>query len=180
MNKKRPAVSPPPGVSNGSEVFQSHRLIVVVLRLIYCVSRHIINATCSSCGGTRKVITSKPRNPGQCRSCARKIVHGYISRYFTGFKIGRWKAGAKERDMPWILTCADLDRLWEWQDGKCALSGLPLTTAECSLDRIDSDGVYEPANIQFTTSAVNMAKGTMSVREFVEMCRTVQSHHDQG
>lgn len=80
-----------------------------------------------------------------------------------------------------------LSELWKRQDGKCAISGLPiqlpkdtvnstkirsLTTA--SLDRIDSTKGYIKGNVQFLAFAINLGKNHHSdsdMREFVAAIR---------
>ena len=58
-----------------------------------------------------------------------------------------------------------LDKLLDAQDGICAISGLPLQFAGdddpelcCSLDRIDSNGHYEPGNLQIVCRFINRWK----------------------
>lgn len=72
------------------------------------------------------------------------------------------------------LTIAYLENLWVEQDGKCAISGLPMQhksplvspLEQASLDRIDSDVGYIQGNVQFILLPLNYAKGQVSDAEF--------------
>ncbi len=77
------------------------------------------------------------------------------------------------------LTESYLQDLWNTQQGNCAWTGIPLTLVKtttgggprfysASLDRIDSAKGYIQGNVQFVLSALNLAKGNGSDREFVE------------
>jgi hypothetical protein len=75
--------------------------------------------------------------------------------------------------------------VFEKQEGKCALSGVPLvfgttkkgscTTA--SLDRIDSKYGYVRGNIQWVHKTLNIMKMALSVEDFVAWCHRVASQH---
>ncbi|TMV10328.1 hypothetical protein FGK63_04505 [Ruegeria sediminis] len=68
-----------------------------------------------------------------------------------------------------------LCRAWEEQDGRCALTGLPMllpqkrrpvTELVASIDRKDSAGHYSPDNIQLTCWFANRWKGTQADHDF--------------
>lgn len=76
-----------------------------------------------------------------------------------------------------------LKELWDTQDGKCAISGLPmiLDTAtgsatkkipkhpyKASLDRIDSNKSYTKDNIQFVCMSINYMKNEFGNKEILE------------
>lgn len=64
--------------------------------------------------------------------------------------------------------------LWDKQDAKCALTGIPLSfntpnkLLYPSLDRKDCNIGYTKGNVQFTCTAANLGKGACSDAEFKE------------
>ena len=85
------------------------------------------------------------------------------------------------------LTPADLVAMYHRQQGKCALSGVPLLCGSASvrqygamsLDRCVPALGYEVHNVQLLTRAVNNAKSTMCKDEFVAMCKNVGKWNDE-
>jgi hypothetical protein len=82
-------------------------------------------------------------------------------------------------------TARELEKLFNDQDGKCALTG-DLLEYEQYADNARCDhnvpvcrgGVSTTDNLQWVTATINAAKGKMTNEEFVEMCRKVVSHAD--
>ena len=76
--------------------------------------------------------------------------------------------------------------LYEAQEGVCAISGVELQHDEedadraliCSLDRIDSDGHYEPGNLQVVCRFINFWKSDSADAEFRRLIRIVQTSAD--
>lgn len=76
--------------------------------------------------------------------------------------------------------------MWESQKGRCAMSGLPMTSVNggsmranmhnVSVDRIDSFQNYKKGNVQLVCMAVNKMKSTFSSAEFVSIARNVTRH----
>lgn len=69
----------------------------------------------------------------------------------------------------------------EAQDYKCALTGRDLSPDSASVDHIiplSCGGTNTIDNVHIVHSVVNQAKGTMTVDEFVAMCREVIQHVD--
>lgn len=71
------------------------------------------------------------------------------------------------------INTDNLMRLFYRQDGRCALSGRELTPENVQLDHIDpfagSDD-HTIGNVHLVTAEINIAKGCMTVDEFVAMC----------
>ena len=94
------------------------------------------------------------------------------------------KAGAKNKGRTFALTIAQLEKLYRSQKGKCALSGTFIylgsrRRTNASLDRINSDGHYTLGNVQWVSKAANMARGSMTVDEFVKLCEQVTQHRSR-
>ena len=71
------------------------------------------------------------------------------------------------------VTAGQVLKLVRRQDFKCAISGRTLTPETASLDHIvplGRGGEHTLANIWIVNHQVNLAKGTLSVEEFVSMC----------
>ena len=69
----------------------------------------------------------------------------------------------------------------EEQNFRCALSDRKLTPETASLDHIiplSRGGTHEIDNLWVVEHLVNSAKGTMTVDEFIAMCRDVASHQN--
>lgn len=81
----------------------------------------------------------------------------------------------------------DVDEEYLWriflnQGGKCALSGVDLvfearSRDTASLDKINSEGGYTKGNVQWLTLGVNVAKGLLSVEEYINVCSLVVKKH---
>ena len=87
---------------------------------------------------------------------------------------------AKYRGKECDLTIDYIKDLWKKQNGKCAITRIPLihptkATNKClmaSLDRIESDKGYIIGNVQFVTCAINYAKNSHSdsdIRDFIKL-----------
>ena len=77
------------------------------------------------------------------------------------------------------VTAKMIMQLIEQQSFRCALSGKTLTPETASLDHIlplARGGKHELSNLWAVDHQVNSAKGTMTVDEFVSMCRDIASH----
>lgn len=77
------------------------------------------------------------------------------------------KCRNRNKKLEFDLDESLLEFLWRKQEGRCAITGAPLTIqnsktkktpSSASLDRIDSSEGYVPGNVQFLAYAVNMAK----------------------
>lgn len=106
--------------------------------------------------------------------------HGEISaQYWAGVRIR-----AEKRGITFNLSIEEAWTQFMQQNGKCALTGLPLLFPQvvkdrgtASLDRISSDGIYEAGNVQWVHVTINKMKGSLPQKEFVAFCKAVSSHH---
>jgi 5-methylcytosine-specific restriction endonuclease McrA len=79
------------------------------------------------------------------------------------------------------VTTTQIKKLIESQNYRCALTNRPLTPETASLDHkqpISRGGTHEVANLWVVEHFVNTAKGSLTVEEFVSMCRDVVRHQD--
>lgn len=97
-----------------------------------------------------------------------------------------WKSikwGAKDRDIPFGITIEFAWDLFLKQEGRCALTGIPLFMTRAwnsgrgegnghtaSLDRIKSSGGYAQGNVWWVHSAVNWMKHVLTTEELVNWC----------
>lgn len=81
------------------------------------------------------------------------------------------------------LSLDDLKNIWDKQQGRCVYTGLPLTPKghrinTVSLDRIDSNGIYEQSNVQLVCVAVNRMKLDHDEKVFIQLCRIVARNNE--
>lgn len=97
------------------------------------------------------------------------------------------KAGAGTRNFEFNITKEDMWQQWLKQEGKCALSGIPITIERnykkmkegmsASLDRIDSTKGYTVDNIQWVHKDLNKMKMNYPNEYFIEMCKLVANNN---
>jgi hypothetical protein len=118
-----------------------------------------------------------------CMSCAKTVFNEdtYIARYF------KWKVQerASNNGFECSIDVKYLEELFSKQDGKCAISGVPLKferykeihKSTASLDRIDNSLGYVRGNVQWVHKDVNMARGSMSQESFIKMCKIIAQYN---
>lgn len=82
-------------------------------------------------------------------------------------------------ERPAAVTATAIMGLVERQGFRCALSGRELTPQTASLDHIvplARGGEHNIHNIWVVDQQINGAKGTLTLDEFVAMCRDVVRH----
>ncbi len=145
---------------------------------------------CTKCNKTVNYIVDLIRNKSYrkklCYGCSKHKLTGSDSplyrgtKYFTGKKYSAWKQSAAVRKLKWTLSKKKLEKLYEKQEGLCALSGLPLEKSgplQISLDRIDSKKPYPLSNVQFVCSVINLMKNKYSEEDFVYYCTKVAEYN---
>ena len=126
-------------------------------------------SVCKSCRTTRANKSSK-RNTSMENNPAwrgyREIPMGWFSKYFL--RKGRKRTGN--------VTLEDIWQMYEAQERKCALSGVPISFKKtelgisASIDRIDSNKEYTKDNIQLVHKDVNIMKNKFNQIDFIEFC----------
>ena len=86
------------------------------------------------------------------------------------------------------MTIEYLWSLYREQKGRCKLTGVRLTfpkscaehyrgKGNASLDRINSKRGYVVGNVQWVIKPANLAKHSLTEKQFVELCRKVVAYH---
>lgn len=148
---------------------------------------------CSNCGKKDfetllyRVISGEAKSCG-CRIDFYQKFTGENSSQFTGYREIRgstWykiKCHAKSRNLELKISIKDVWNLYEKQNGKCALSGVPIKFGKitrnkgdisASLDRIDSSRGYTLDNIQLVHKDINAIKSNFSEEYFVMLCNII-------
>lgn len=126
---------------------------------------HLLSGKTKSCGNCSR----KGRNWKGCGTVSR-TYYSSVKRGAVGSK-GRkpvkFSVGIKH--MAWLLD--------EVQNGKCALTGLPISIKDktASLDRVDSSEGYVEGNLQWLHKDINMMKRHYNQGYFVAMCNLVSN-----
>jgi len=127
--------------------------------------------------------------------CFRKDRVGKKSKHWKGCGdipasyLWKLKGHASRRKIEVTITVEYLWKLWQEQQGSCALSGLILTYPQsfrklssglgnASLDRIDSYKGYIEGNVQWVDKDINFMKQRLSQDRFIELCNTVSRHQE--
>ena len=79
------------------------------------------------------------------------------------------------------FDCSYLKLLWNKQDGRCAISNIPMTykmgigrvPTNVSVDRINSAKSYSADNIQLVCMAVNQMKSNLQIDELIFFCKEI-------
>lgn len=137
---------------------------------------YLKNTPSPSCGCTH-------RKQWKAEQCPRWKGCGELS----GAYFSRTIKSAKRRGIEFRLSINQLWQLFVAQEGKCALTGLPLRFGRyedripeyrqtASLDRIDSEKGYIQGNVWWVHKDVNLMKNELTLERFVEVCRLVTEH----
>lgn len=151
---------------------------------------HWVKCTCD-CGKTTIVPLNSLKNK-KIKSCGcQKNLSKEESKSFTGYKeisgkffsrIKRTASGGTNKRKrickDFNLTIQFLWDLYEQQNRKCALSGLPITfdskselnDGTCSLDRKNSQLGYVPENVQWVHKKINIMKNSLLDIDFINLC----------
>lgn len=100
------------------------------------------------------------------------------------------RAGAVKRGMLFALDSDDVLAMFLKQNGRCALTDLPMdweatatnsrsarNNKAPSIDRIDSKGNYAVGNVQLVLLVANIMKNDLPTDMFVALCRRVADHN---
>ena len=153
-----------------------------------------IDCRCS-CGSIKKIRANHllDGTKTQCKKCSVREkspnwrgVGSIPATAFTNIKLR-----AKARNKNFTVTIEYLSKMFDSQNGKCAISGLPISFGEvgknlsnaigtASLDRIDSSIGYVEGNVQWVHKYINSMKNSHSMEYFIQLCREVVSYNDSN
>lgn len=126
-----------------------------------------------------------------CRMCGTRISLGYkdtgdlaldiVSRVIRKWICERsYKRNKRENVAPWVEHCeADFFNMIVQQQGRCAVSNVPLTPDNVSIDHIVpviKGGTHELSNLRLVAWDVNRAMSSLDDDDFIELCRQVINH----
>lgn len=150
--------------------------------------------------GQERYYTKQNLLKGNLRSCGcfKAESRGQVNQNWKGVGnisaslYGRIKWIADRREIPFKVSIEYLAKLFEKQNGKCALSGLEITTPitwkdgrrrkdyNASLDRIDSSKPYIENNVQWVTKEINMMKQQFNQERFLDLCSTISQYNKKS
>lgn len=146
--------------------------------------RFLDNKKCEcicDCGKTIVVMSSN-FSKYRIKSCGclkGKVHDGYGE--ITGNLFGRYKRGAKIRNISFEISAKDMWEIYIKQNKKCAISGveIPITKPErtAPLDRIDSKKGYTTNNIQWIHKSINTMKWNLSQKDFIQWCKVIAKNN---
>ena len=146
--------------------------------------------------GTRQNVDAYTLTVGKSRSCIRCFNinrHGSNNNSWKGYEsipqswFYRFKTYANKKNNPFTVTIEEVWSIYNAQNGKCALTGIPIGfentkqpgtrwsnyICTASIDRIDSSKGYTLDNIQLVHKDVNMMKNAFDQDYFIQMCKAV-------
>ena len=95
------------------------------------------------------------------------------------------KRSAEKRNIDFALTIEEAWDLYQRQNNKCALTGLPISfgrvhypnETNASPDRIDSNQGYYADNLQWVLKDINLMKRCFNNEYFIRLCNLVAQQH---
>ena len=164
--------------------------------------KRAITFICKCECGTIKQVYARHLDRGYSKSCLKcanqKLSNGKVScigdipeSFWKEFmrKATGERARESRRKLKFNITLEDAWALYKKQDGKCALSGLPIGFCiECSLDkkghkkhwkhtasldRIDSTKNYDIENVQWVHKDINIMKNIYEQQYFIQICTLI-------
>jgi hypothetical protein len=152
--------------------------------------RGLRNVECKTCGVTFR---QKSRRHRYCSEICKAAQHRQSTQEQYEKLSGNWRNYfttllAQPHRRACGLTVEVLQRVFDRQQGLCALSGEPMTClrkigvkykTNASIDRIEAKGSYAEDNIQLVCVAVNKFRIDMDIEEYINWCRKVAYNADK-
>lgn len=137
---------------------------------------------CDGCLEKRRLRQSDRKSQGICRDCNEPVKDGFARCEAHRAKMREWysvhaKNMLAKKHLGDVGKWAELQNLFDQQDGKCAYSGLPITIGEdAHIDHIvptAKGGKNEIDNYQWVSKKVNFMKGGLLEEEFLLLCKLI-------
>jgi len=93
-----------------------------------------------------------------------------------------YQSWANDRGIAFSITIEDMKEVYNAQEKKCAITGLPIyfrPVKVASLDRINNSGDYTIDNIQWVHRDINKMRNSYSMEYFVKMCKAVVDYQEK-
>lgn len=126
---------------------------------------------------------------GKCWTCRKDLKSQFAGHPLLTPVVCRWlrkrllviNGAAQRRGLVSSLLEDDLHAMWVVQQGRCAITGIPMDCADVgnkapaapSVDRIDSAGNYTVDNTHLVCYAINIMKNDMPLDRFKRWCALV-------
>ena len=161
---------------------------------IGCYGQPIVQWECKCECGSIVVRRASHLYRGSCKCKQCKAIEDAKKFGYMEIRQHHWytiKKQAEKRNLNFDISMKCAWDLYELQERKCALSGLPIgfgktrtghakgdTTA--SLDRIDSSKGYIEGNIQWLHKWVNLMKSDFEEKEFIAYCKLIVEQYEKN
>lgn len=117
-----------------------------------------------------------------CKKCSNRKNENCHRGFYGEIRKSWWDKTswhAEHRHLDFSITPEYVQSLWEKNNKKCALSGIPIdwqgTNSEitASIDRINSSKGYIEGNVQVVHKHINMMKQAYDNNYFIQLCMAV-------
>lgn len=147
-----------------------------------------------SCGNETVAISSNLKSgvAWRCRECAHKAsgAKARSGKLLSGAQWANILSGAHRRDIPVEISREYAEDLYVAQDGKCKLTGWPITLrpfqsyrngyipGTASLDRVDSKAAYMEGNVQWIHKDMQRMKMDFPEDRLYTICAAFIEHQE--
>ena len=137
---------------------------------------------CKCTPNIKRIFSAYHLTQGRTKSCGCIVKETSSNIHWRGYEqisLVKWhniQRDALKRNLSFDITLEYVWDLYVKQNGKCNLSGVDIIFTRnnknmtASLDRIDNAQGYIIGNVQWLHKDVNLAKRTMSNKDFIQMC----------
>lgn len=138
----------------------------------------------------------RDHHEARCRKCKTKQMQEVRKSYDDETRLEKTlrmrfyaaRDRANKRGLKFELTTEFLKELWEKQDGKCAITKLPMTFindegrtyTNVSIDQIEPNGGYTKENVQLVCMAVNQLKSDFTMNEVLTICKSIVENYKKA